>query len=319
VDYVVREDGWDVDYIVRAVRRVYRNQSIKVLVADDSKLLRAFIRRLLTVQRYRVLEACDGVEALEQLGKHPDIKLIITDFQMPRMDGFKLTAEVRKTHHFNQLAIVGISAHGSGLFSAKFLKKGANDFLTKPFLNEEFNCRINQNIEMLETIEAVKEASNRDYLTGFFNRRQFFELGQRRLLQMDRRAVAPSMSMMDIDRFKLINDRYGHQAGDRVLQHVSRILADAFSGEDIVCRFGGDEFCVMSMVRQGSEAGRACERIRRRCERDRVDVGHAEIPISLSFGVVKSFRGTLEDAIHRADELLYQAKKSGRNKVVVGS
>jgi diguanylate cyclase (GGDEF)-like protein len=318
VDYVVKEDGWDIGYVVRAVRRVYRNQSIKVLVADDSKLLRAFIRRLLTIQRYRVLEACDGVEALEQLEKNPDIKLIITDFQMPRMDGFTLTARVRKTYHFNQLAIVGISAHGSKLFSAKFLKKGANDFLTKPFLNEEFNCRINQNIEMLETIEAVKEASNRDYLTGFFNRRHFFELGQRRLLQLDRRFFSPSMAMMDIDCFKSINDRHGHQAGDMVLQHVSRVLAEVFSGDDIVCRFGGDEFLVMSMVRRRCEVGRVFERIRRRCERERVGIGTAEIPVTLSFGVVKSFRGSLDDAIHRADELLYQAKKSGRNKVVVG-
>lgn len=318
VDYVVKEDTWDFDYIIRIIHRVYKNQFIKVLVADDSKLLRLFIKRLLTIQKYIVLEACDGVEALEQLKKNPDIKLIITDFQMPRMDGFKLTAQVRKTYHFNQLAIVGISAHGSGLFSAKFLKKGANDFLTKPFVNEEFNCRINQNIEILEYIEAVKEASNRDYLTGFFNRRYFFELGNRRIRQMNRRTSGLCLAMMDIDYFKSINDQYGHQAGDRVLQHVSRILLTTFSKADIVCRFGGDEFCVLSTDLKKNEVQRAFERIRECFEKDRVHIGKTQIQITLSFGVVDKFSDSLEAAINRADELLYQAKKSGRNRVVVG-
>ncbi|MBN2399026.1 MAG: diguanylate cyclase [Candidatus Aminicenantes bacterium] len=319
IDYVVKEESWDFDYIMRMIHRVYKNQFIKVLVADDSQILRLFIKKLLTIQKYMVIEAKDGVEALEQLKKNPDIKLIITDFQMPRMDGFKLTAQVRKTFHFNQLAIVGISAHGSGLFSAKFLKKGANDFLTKPFVNEEFNCRINQNIDMLEYIEAVKQASNRDYLTGFYNRRYFFDLGNRHIQNLNGVTSAITVAMMDIDYFKSINDQYGHQAGDRILQHVSRVLSENFSDADIVCRFGGDEFCVFSTRLKKAETKRFFEGIRKCFEKEKVNIGEASVSLTLSFGVVDTFSISLEATIQRADELLYQAKKSGRNRVVIGS
>ncbi len=318
VDYVVKDDSWDLDYVIRMIHRVYKNQFIKVLVADDSKILRLFIKKLLTIQKYMVLEAKDGVEALEQLKKNPEIKLIITDFQMPRMDGFKLTTQVRKKFHFNQLAIVGISAHGSGLFSAKFLKKGANDFLTKPFVNEEFNCRINQNIDMLEYIEAVKQASNRDYLTGFYNRRYFFDLGNRHVQNLNGVTSAITIAMMDIDYFKSINDQYGHQAGDRILQHVSRILSENLSDTDIVCRLGGDEFCVFSTRLKKAEVKQFFEGIRECFEKEKVNIGEACVSITLSFGVVDTFSVSLEATIHRADELLYQAKKSGRNRVVMG-
>jgi diguanylate cyclase (GGDEF)-like protein len=316
VDYVVKEESQDFDYILRSIHRVYKNQFIKVLVVDDSNILRKLLKKLLTIQKYIVVEAEDGEEALAQLKKNPDIKLIITDFQMPRMNGFELTYQVRKIYHVDQLAIIGISSHGSGLFSAKFLKKGANDFLTKPFVNEEFNCRINQNIEILENIEAVKQASNKDYLTGFYNRRYFFDLGNRYIQSMNGSTSQITIAMIDIDRFKSINDQYGHQAGDIILQHVSVILSENLSDSDIICRLGGDEFCVLSTTSKIEKVKSTFERIRKRFENGKFNIGKANISITISLGVATKFADSLEATINRADELLYQAKESGRNRVI---
>jgi diguanylate cyclase (GGDEF)-like protein len=317
VDYLIKEDSHDFGYILRTIHRVYKNQFIKVLVVDDSKILRRLIKKLLSIQNYIVIETSDGEEALAQLIKNPDIKLIITDFQMPKMNGFELTSRVRKIYHINQLAIIGISAHGSGLLSAKFLKKGANDFITKPFVNEEFNCRINQNIEILEYIEAVKQASYKDYLTGFYNRRYLFDLGSRYIQSMNGSKSQITIAMIDIDYFKSINDQYGHQAGDIVLQHVSGILSENLSDSDIICRFGGDEFCVLSTTIKPEKVKATFERIRKRFESGKVLIGKANIPITVSFGVATKFADSLEATINRADELLYQAKESGRNRVIM--
>lgn len=319
VDYVVKKESQDVDYILRTVHRVYKNQFIKVLIVDDSRILRKFIRKLLTIQNYIVVEAADGEDALAQLKKNPDIKLIITDFQMPKMNGFELTSQVRKLYHINQLAIIGISAHGSGLLSAKFLKKGANDFITKPFVNEEFNCRINQNIEILEYIDAIKQASHKDYLTGFYNRRYLFDLGNRTIQSMNGGTSQITLAMIDIDHFKSINDKYGHQAGDVVLQYVSVILSENLSDADLICRFGGDEFCVLSSTIKKEKVKQTFERIRKRFENGKVPIGEAIISITVSFGVATKFADSLDATINRADELLYQAKKSGRNKVIMDS
>lgn len=316
VDYVVKEEAQDFEYILHTIHRVYKNQFLKVLVADDSEILRKFIKKLLTIQNYIVIEAADGEEALAQLKKNPDIKLIITDFQMPKMNGFELTSQVRKTYHINQLAIIGISAHGSGLLSAKFLKKGANDFITKPFVNEEFNCRINQNIEILEYIEAVKLASNKDYLTGFYNRRYLFDLGNRYIQNLNGSTSQITIAMIDIDRFKNINDQYGHQAGDVILQHVSVILLENLSASDIICRLGGDEFCVLSTTIKKEKVKLTFERIRKRFENGKFNIGKANISITISLGVATRFADSLEATINRADELLYQAKTSGRNMVI---
>jgi diguanylate cyclase (GGDEF)-like protein len=204
------------------------------------------------------------------------------------------------------------------LLSAKFLKKGANDFITKPFVNEEFNCRINQNIEILEYIEAVKQASNKDYLTGFYNRRYLFDLGNRYIQFMNESSPHITVAMIDIDHFKKINDQYGHHAGDIVLQHVSGILSEKLADTDIVCRFGGDEFCMLSTTVKVDKVKPTFERIRNRFKNEKIDIGKATISITVSIGVATQIADSLEATINRADELLYQAKESGRNRVITG-
>jgi len=160
-DYVVKDNKESVSYAVSMIHRIMKNQSIKVLVADDSKFMRKTITNLLNIHQYIVFEASDGNEALELIEKNPDIKILITDYEMPNTDGIELTKQIRKKFNKEQLAIIGISSQERNVTTAEFIKKGANDFLHKPFLSEEFYCCINQNIQALEYIDEIKKSNQK--------------------------------------------------------------------------------------------------------------------------------------------------------------
>lgn len=152
VDYFFKGSIQDMDPMVASLERVFKNQFITVLVVDDSRTQRAQIRKLLEVQRFRVLEAVDGVEALTVFEQNPHTRLVITDYQMPNMDGIELVRELRGRHKMDRVAIIGVSSVGSGPLTAQFLKNGSNDFLTKPFEVEEFYWRVNHNMDVLDMI-----------------------------------------------------------------------------------------------------------------------------------------------------------------------
>lgn len=151
-DYVLKESIVVLDDVESKIERLFKNQFIKALVVDDSRTARNTVRNLLEIQNYHVLEAENGKQALEVLDANPDIKLIVTDYEMPVMDGYELTSEVRRRYKKQQLAIVGISGAGESAMTAKFLKHGANDFLHKPFAAEEFSWRVNQTVELVEIV-----------------------------------------------------------------------------------------------------------------------------------------------------------------------
>jgi diguanylate cyclase (GGDEF)-like protein len=319
IDYVIKESIGDVDYLVGLIRRCYYNRSIKVLVVDDSTISRRVIRQLLERQLFIVLEATSGLEALSQLEMHPDIKLVITDYLMPGMDGFELISQIRKAYLKENLAIIGVSAHGSGILSAKFIKKGANDFMSKPFLNEEFTCRISQNLDMLEYIGLVRDVSNRDYMTQLYNRRYFYEAGKALFENARRGNLELCVAMMDIDHFKQINDTYGHEMGDAAIRHVAAQITDNLRGTDIVSRFGGDEFCVLAAGLIKSKILTLFNRLRMKIEDSiyKDTNSNSTIKITVSIGISTVIGNTLEETVKRADEQLYRAKQIGRNQVVV--
>jgi len=138
VDYVLKDSIENVDYVVALLARLAKNPQTKILIVDDSRSYRHAVGRLLTAHRYHVLEAGSGEEALAVLAEHPDTRLVLVDYNMPGMDGFTLTREIRRNFGKDMLAIVGVSAEGGARLSPRFIKSGANDYLHKPFLVEEF-------------------------------------------------------------------------------------------------------------------------------------------------------------------------------------
>lgn len=156
VDYFLKGSIDDLEPLIASVIRLRANLEVKALVVDDSSTQRGVVKRMLAVQCIDALEAEDGVAALDVLAANPDIRLVITDFNMPRMDGIELVQEIRKTKAISRLAVIGLSSAGSGALTAKFLKNGANDFLTKPFEAEEFYWRVNQTLNILDVMEELK-------------------------------------------------------------------------------------------------------------------------------------------------------------------
>lgn len=319
VDYVVKQSVQNLDYIVNLVDRMYKNQFVKVLVVDDSRISRRLMRDALEFYKYQVLEADDGQMALDTLNQHPDIKLVITDYHMPKIDGFELVSQIRAhlKRDKNELAIIGLSAYGHQLLSARFIKNGANDFLLKPFLKEEFICRVNQNVEYIEHIARINNLATRDYLTGLFNRRYFFDVGRTLFENARRQHLVLTVAMVDIDYFKNVNDQYGHDAGDHVLKTVADLLRTSFRSADIVARMGGEEFCVLAANIKPEALQTTFDRFRLAVANARITHESQTIHITVSIGVAVTFRESLEAMINKADQLLYQAKENGRNRVAL--
>ncbi|MBF0417340.1 MAG: response regulator, partial [Magnetococcales bacterium] len=150
LDYFVKDNPSSIDAVLYFIDRLRKNAAIKAMVVDDSKSSRYHIQQFLKRCNFQVLEASDGPAALELLQKHPDVRLILVDYEMPGMNGFQLIKRIRPRHTRNRTAIIGLSSHGNTDMATQFLKAGANDFLTKPFRDEELLCRVSQNIEIIE-------------------------------------------------------------------------------------------------------------------------------------------------------------------------
>lgn len=323
IDYVTKDSPASLDFMIHLIRRLVSNAETKVMVVDDSRSARHYLVDLLTLYRFQVLEASDGLEALEVLGRNPEIRLIVTDYYMPRMDGFELVKQTRKTHPAAELAIIGLSSSGSGPLSARFIKNGANDFLNKPFLREEFFCRVSQNMDNLDYIQELSRAAQFDSLTELYNRRFLFQVVEPFLAQARRDGRNPVVAMMDIDHFKLVNDTYGHDAGDIVLVHVARALRQFVRRKsDILARVGGEEFCLFLPEMAPEAVAGFFESLRETVAGARIsldDAAKTELQVTISIGVCDQIADSFRDMLRHADRHLYGAKIGGRNRVSIMS
>ncbi len=316
IDYLVKEGHRDLDLIVQTVKRLRSNQDYKILVVDDSRFSRRYVTKLLLRQHYRVVEAENGQDACEVIDREGDINLVITDFDMPEMDGFELIGRLRRKYGKDSIAIIGLSAREDDYLTAKFIKLGANDFLNKPFGIEEFYCRVSQNLELVELIQKIKDASNTDYLTKLFNRRYFFDSGSRNFNRAVKEGKSIALAMFDIDHFKNINDTYGHDGGDLALVEVASLLKRSFRPGDVVARFGGEEFCVLMLDVTALDAHRKLEQIRKDISNMTLHIDGRDFALTTSVGLATEADETLAQLIKTADERLYTAKQTGRNRVV---
>jgi len=318
-DYVIKETRFSYQYAIQMLHRLYKNREVDVLVVEDSSAFRKFIVQILELQQYRVHQASDGVEALEQLKRHDQIQLVITDYHMPNLDGFGLVQAIRAQFERRHIAVIGLSGQDDHSMSVKFIKNGANDFLPKPFEQEEFVCRITNNIESLEALDRLEYQATRDYLTGLYNRRFFSEEGEQQLAKALGENKVVSLAMLDIDYFKRINDEYGHIAGDMVLKQVAEVLHSNL-GRFLVARTGGEEFTILLPGLNEDKAFSLMEGLRQSIEEQIFDIPDDFVRISISAGVrtLQDESMSLNQLMAVADENLYRAKEAGRNLVVAG-
>ena len=318
IDYVSKDGINNISYIINTIKRLKKNQKHKVLVVDDSMVFRKQMIGMLENLFIEVLAVAHGEEALGMLNTHPDISLILTDYNMPVMNGMELTLEIRKKHTKNELSILAISSNNDDNISALFLKNGANDYIKKPFSKEEFSCRVNNALEAKENIDTITNHSNRDFLTGLYNRRYFYEDMNKYVQQSNQSGEQFAIAMIDIDNFKYINDTYGHDTGDKAIIDMSEILRTTTNRRDLVSRFDGEEFCVVLKNINRFSAYDIFERIREEVENSvTISDNGDNIKFTASIGVVVHKDDDLNETLSQADMLLYKAKQNGRNQVVI--
>ena len=318
IDYVYKGNIDDVNYIFSLIHRLDRNRHVKILVVDDSIPQRAQIKNFLQRYMFKVMVAAHGEEALAFLESNPDIKLILTDYMMPVIDGVELTIEVRKRYTKNELSIIAMTSSNAELISAKFLKIGANDFFNKPFSHEELSCRINNSLDSLEYMAIIKEMAQKDFLSGLANRRYFFEEMKSYFLTAKETNEPFALGLIDVDQFKQINDTLGHNFGDKVIVSLAEALKKHFDDNAFIARLGGDEFCVVLKNCDPKKALGSFLKLTDSISRMLIPYKEGKsIQVSISVGVTFSDLGSLEEIINHADNALYKAKQNGRNRVEV--
>lgn len=322
VDYLIKPSRENCFILVNLISNILRHQQTAILVIDDSNTAIMHINDMLSNLNLLILEAKSAQEGLQKLKEYPEIKLILADYSMEESNGVELTAEIRKRYSNKEVAIIGHSAYGSPVLSAEFLKNGANDFIKKPFLKEEFIHRVLIQLDMIDYIEIIKESSEKDFLTSIYNRKYVYEVGRKLFDNAKRGNITMACAMIDIDHFKKINDNYGHEVGDKVIIRLAKELSSSFRKSDIVGRLGGEEFCVVMTNPDVDNLESIFDNLRKSIENIDMEAEDSvgdklKFNFTVSIGVTSVLADSFEEMLKFSDMKLYEAKNYGRNMVVL--
>ena len=315
VDYVTKEGRYAYNKAVGMIQRLEKNQQIQVLVVDDSDMSRKHMANLFRRHLFQVLEASDGMDAIKVLLEHPDIKLLITDYNMPRMDGFELVRNLRYKYDKTDLIMIGVSGESSEALSAKFIKHGANDFLRKPFHPEEFYCRIIHNIESLELMEQIAYSAQRDHLTGLYHRSYFFNAARELYRQAQEKNTPLALAVINIDHFSDINQRYGNAWGDVALQQIAQRLNDML-GRFLLARADSDDFFVLMPGLDHEKAAALLARVKQLLAAEEITINGECQHFYFSAGITARLGNSLDEQVAQARQYLQRAKEAGGNMLV---
>ncbi len=317
-------------------------EETRILVVDDHPDNVEIIDARLSSRGYQIETAANGQEALARVHANPP-HLILCDVMMPVMDGYEVSRRVKNDESLPYIPIILVTARDSTADKVEGLEAGADDYLTKPINFPELEARVRSMLRIkrlqdeldlknreLERTNQELEVANRklrklsitDGLTELFNHRHVHELLHEEFERSRRSGEPLAVVMIDLDRFKAVNDTYGHPTGDVILYETARIIRETAREIDMVGRYGGEEFIAILPNTAEEEASKFAERVRAAVEgyvfRDEAN----EVRMTASSGVA-SFPGidsdTPEALLKRADEALYVAKESGRNRVVRAS
>lgn len=305
----------------------------KLLLIDDSETQSGQIKQSLERLGYTVEWARSGVEGLKLArSNRPD--LVLLDVVMADIDGFAVCRWLKMNAETREIPVIMLTVRTALADKVEGLNIGADDYLAKPFQDEELEARIfaalrvkathaelkerNQQLEsMLHHVEALAIT---DPLTGLFNRRRFADVLKREFAVTKRYKNTLSCLMIDLDHFKHINDRYGHDAGDLVLKEVARKIQETLREVDVPARYGGEEFAVLLPHTSKRDAMIVAERVCAIVRKVEMKLGNDVLKLSASVGVsgnIDVLSGQAEDLVKAADFALYEAKRRGRDRAVL--
>lgn len=295
---------------------------MKVLIVEDDPVSRRILEVFLRKWGYDVIVTNDGNEAWGLLQQPEAPNLVISDWMMPNMDGLELCQKIRKLERSGYIYFILLTAKGKKEDLIEGLEAGADDYLVKPFDQEELKYRVRIGERIINLERRILHLASIDPLTGVLNRRAFMERLEEEIDRSYRENRPLSLIMADIDHFKRINDTYGHQVGDLVLKRFTEQLSGVLRIYDFIGRYGGEEFTICLPHTDSHQSVSAAERMRNAVEQMTITLPDAQpIKITASFGVGTLCEGsdkTMDAMIRRADDALYRAKKGGRNRVCIG-
>ena len=293
------------------------NGSLNVLAVDDDRATLRFLSTILRSAGHHVREATNGLEAHGLILENPP-DLVLCDWDMPEMDGLELCRMIRAEELPHYIYFILLTGKTESANLVEGLTAGADDFVSKPIHQSVLLARIEAGSRLLHMERRLRMLSSHDPLTGLFNRRMFHERFREEWERASRNNKPLSCAMIDLDFFKRVNDTHGHAAGDTVLVTVASLVQSQCRKSDILCRYGGEEFCILLPHTNETAAGAWAERIRSRLSDTSISAGEASLRMTASLGVAQ--RGIdvsgPEQLVERADQALALAKRSGRNRVV---
>jgi diguanylate cyclase (GGDEF)-like protein len=307
----------------------------RILVVDDVPDNVDILDARLSSRGYEVVTATNGQEALDRVhGEAPH--LILCDVMMPVIDGFEVSRRIKSDTSLPFIPIILVTAKDTAEDIVEGLEAGADDYISKPYNFKELEARVRamlrikrlqdeldqKNRELEVANKRLRKLSITDGLTGLFNHRHVHELLRDEWERSLRSGEPVGVAMLDLDRFKSINDTYGHPTGDVVLYETARIISETAREIDMVGRYGGEEFIAILPNTDEEAAAHFAERVREQVEAHLFRDEENEIRMTVSCGVASApLEGTdsPEALLKMADEALYSAKTSGRNRVIRSS
>ncbi len=288
----------------------------QILVAESDPHLRQQLSAYLSASGYQVSEASDADEALH-LARRECPHFLIASEKLANGNGMELCQRIRESilpHYVYMILLTEQEGDNTRLAG---LKSGADDVLPQPWDHEELLWRLWTADRILARERRLSELAMTDALTGIPNRLRFTEALAREFERALRHQAPLSCVLIDLDHFKTINDLHGHAVGDAAIKAVGLLLSSHSRVWDHVCRFGGEEFCVVLPETSAEEAVRWGERMRASITNLDVRAGSGSVNVSASFGVASRDEGTrsVKDMLARADDALRSAKQAGRDRV----
>lgn len=305
------------DIILSTVKRLLKNMHTNVLVVEDSKLAQTVITKTLKSIGLNVFQAGTLAETEKLIfEKGKTFELILLDYYLER-EAIDLLINLRKRYSKHEVGVIVISAYVTSIFVPQLLKAGANDFLRKPFLEEELKVRVNNLLDYLDAIRELSFLANHDPLTGLLNRKTFFTKANELFQIAKRKGLKLALVMFDLDDFKKINDTYGHQAGDLVLCDFGKKLKEWFKRQtDIIARYGGEEFVLICFYDNREEFLSYLEKFSEFIAQNPPSFENVQLPYTFSAGVELELKENLEEMLKSADFKLYKAKSFGKIQIV---
>ena len=295
---------------------VDENPTPTVLAIDDSELIHRLLKTRLQGERLELHNATSSAEGLKKaVALNPDI--ILLDIAMDGMNGFELLEKLKEDPRTRNIAVIFISATSEAMDRVKGLDMGAIDFISKPFDAFELKARVRSALRTQHLVKMLEQKAQIDGLTGLWNRRYFDQRMIQEISEAKRYSRPLSLVLCDIDRFKRLNDQFGHPFGDFVLDRVAQKLSGGRTS-DIVCRYGGEEFGLILPSTNIQHGHEVAERLRIEIE-SILWSNKPDLVVTASFGICDTENvgeeATPEALLEMTDSALYKAKQAGRNRV----